>query len=194
MVSNFPGPYTLDYLYTVSALQHRMSVNLDMETPAAVGDPFTAWFVKNRSMVSTTLKVFSDALIVALRPFFFTTVTFDTATLYSVAPLSFDKVWQAEESIGLLGTHLTASSLSKQRIFTLRSLEGGVSKLVLMEASAIDDDQRGEAGYGVDELALTNFIKDVNSPVLARDTSFLIANIRASDGQNEKTWRQRNRP
>lgn len=193
MAENFPGPFTLDYTYTVSGLQHTMSTNLDMSFPAGRGDPFIDWSIANRSMVATTLKTYSDAFIALLRPFFHTGVTFDTATLFSVAPLSFDKVWEAEEAIGLLGTAVLPPDLSKQRIFTMRTLEGGVAKIVLMEGTSILDNQRTEAAYGAAELALTAFLIDVDSAMLGRDTSFLIANIRASDGQNEKTWRQRNR-
>ena len=193
MAENFPGPYTLDYTYTVSGIQHTMSTNLGMSVVADIGDPFADWSIANRSALPVTLKVYSDGLIALLRPFFFTGVTFDTATLFLVAPLSFDKVWQSEETIGLAGLAVAAADLSKQRIFTMRSVEGGVSKLVLMEASGILDDQRGPASYGAAELALTAYALSVDSAMLARDTSFLIANIRASDGQNEKTWRQRNR-
>lgn len=194
MASNFPGPFTLDYLYTVTGIQHRMSTNLGMDIAADIGDPFIDWTIDNRSALPITLKAYSDAFLALLRPFFGVTVTFDTATLFSVAPLTFDKVWQSEESIGLLGTHVNVPTLSQQRILTMRTLEGGVAKLVLMEASALTDLQVSEAGYGGLSLALTAFAIDLDSGMLGRDTSFLIGNIRQSDGQNEKTWRQRNRP
>lgn len=194
MAANFPGPFTLDFTYTVDGLQHRMSTNLGMSITADIGDPFTAWTIANRSMVAITLKVYSDTLIGLLRVFHNTAVTFDTATLFSVIPLTFDKVWQSEETIGLLGTQVSAFSLAKQRIITYRTLEGGVSKIVLMESVNILDNQRGPAAYTPEEIALSAFILDLDSAMLGRDTSFLIADIRASDGQNEKTWRQRNRP
>lgn len=193
MPENFPGPYTLDFTYTVSGIQHLMSTNLSMSVVADIGDPFADWSIANRSALPVTLEAWSDGLIALLRPFFFTGVTFDTATLFSVAPLSFDKVWQSEETIGLAGTEVTTPDLSKQRIFTMRSVEGGVAKLVLMEGSQILDDQRGPAAYGPAELALTAYLISADAATLARDTSFLIANIRVSDGQNEQTWRQRNR-
>lgn len=193
MASNFPGPYTLDYVYTVSGLEHRMSTNLAMSIVADIGDPFIDWTIANRSALPVTLKAYSDGLIALLRPFFHTAVTFDTATLFSVVPLSFDKVWQSEEAIGLAGSHVTVPDLSKQRIFTMRTVEGGVAKFVLMESSSIGDDQIGEAAYGPLALALTAYGISVDSAMLGRDTSYLIGNIRQSDGQNEKTWRQRNR-
>ena len=192
-MANFPGPYEIELKYTCSGEQHVQRLNCDVVGSPTPGTDPTTIDMNLRS--GSTIKVDAgvNAWTLLIDALFHTSVTFDDYTLWSYAPLTFDRTFIATATIGTNGVNAGAVNLSFQQILTFRTLEGGVMKLNFMESSATSIARLTYAASGPAVVAIFDFVNGTTNWILARDTSYPIAAIHSMGGENEALFKKRNR-
>lgn len=195
MSENFDGVYELQVFYTTTptgfpTMEHKMTVDVHMDADPAVGDLFTGIETRGRNGTLSTLDAVTDALIVALLPFYPSTAEISRAELWQIAEGTYDGVFISAYEIAEAGVGAGGSNVAHQSTFTFRSLNGGHGRIQLME-SIDTGNTRQVAPYSSRAAVLAAFIIDADNPFQARDNSFLFANIAYSQGQNERLFRKR---
>lgn len=191
MVANFPGPYEIELSYTTEGHVHVLRINVDVVGLVSPGDLASTITLNTKDSLGVGLPAFITTFVMALQPLFSNTgTTFDSYTFWKYAPLSYEKTFITSDAISLNGTAASANTARHQLTFTTRTAEGGIHRLVLLEATANFNTQSNYLTAGPNYQALWDVMTANQSPVLGRDTSYLISPLRVSGGQNERLFRR----
>jgi hypothetical protein len=195
MAINFPGPYALRLFYTVDSLVHKAEYNIALTTVPDVGDPFTALEAVMRNGGGRALDALVDDWVATFDALFSAAdTTIDYVELWQYIPDSFETIYISTYTVGLPGVSASAFTGASQRVFTFRTTEGGIMRVMFLETPF--GSVPGITPYASltgTNLAVMDFIADDTNCFLGRDTSYPIVPLRLLTGQNEKTFRQRYR-
>ena len=197
MVQNFPGPFELRFSFTALAatdpLSHTQRLNLDLTSDPAPGTAFLDIDVVTRGGVATPdLETVVEAWLTLIAPRFETLTTFGIVELWKYSPLSFESTFISSRNPSkATGDDASATVKANQEIYTLRTVEGGIYRMNLMET--VEPSVIVLAfTTGIAEVdAIFNFITSSVNWILARDTSYPFSSLNYLPGQNEKSFRQR---
>lgn len=193
MAVNYPGPYQLDIHYTVSGETHVAKYNVNLETAPSPGDSMSLInLVQRDGGLTPILSAITDWVNV-IKAQFHTSVTFDLAELWSVAPLSTDRTYINSQTIGIAGTSSNPVNLAHQVTMTFRTVEGGVMKIILLETSGVTLVREPYAGAHPGYQAIMDYVEGDDGWFLGRDTSYPIAKLNVIGGQNERVFKKRYR-
>jgi len=191
MALNYPGPYEVRLFYSSLSRNHEQRLNCDVTNSPAIGTPFSSIQVMTRSGTPFALNSAVDAYINVLRPIL-SAADSDVvrAELWVYATESFDASYVTVYDIGLAGTSASAAVPAGQLIYTFRTIEGGFMRLSIMESiSAIGVSQFAPYGAGVNK-DYTDYVTGAANWILARDTSYPVANIALHPGSNEALFKK----
>jgi len=200
MALNFPGPYEVRLFYTVTGtsavIQHEARYNIRVDPEPAPGDPFSSISVLRRDDSPFDLDGEIDDWVVMMKALFTnqgTATTIDFAELWKYEDESFDAEFVSTYPIAVAGTSATATSASGQVIVTFRTTNGGVMKLSFMETVISPGvvDTLPFANAALDTIA--DEVVAGTVPWMGRDNGYPFACIAAYPGQNEATFKRRNR-
>jgi len=207
MTINYPGPFEIRTLYTslpaaAPILQHTQKLNIDLVGDPAQGQTFDNYNVVDKDGdTAVQLDTFVEAYLVLFNKLFAATMTIDAVELWKYPVFqSFDAVfWSSYDPVAAAGTGAGVNVPAGQDIYTFRTQEGGVLKLNLMEGIAQAGVPKAYSVLSADQKAVVDFFLDGNGAtfsavLLGRDTSYPFSFIKNYPGQNEGTWKQRNRP
>lgn len=207
MTLNYPGPYELRIAYTpdtlaATTLQHMQRVNVKLVEPAAQGQAFSAYnFEDINGVVTQTLDTLVEDWLTAIMAAFNDGTTVDSVELWKYPTAqSFDSIfWATYQPTANAGTSVSSGQAGNQSIFTFRSQEGGTMKVSLMEPVDAMAPPVAYAALSAVNKAIVDFVLggdgvNYSAPFLARDTSYPFAFNRLFVGQNESTFKKRNRP
>lgn len=195
MASNFPGPYEVEIFYTVDGLQHIQRLNFDATTELFPGDDADVETMVTRGgVVTPSIGVAVEAwTTLAGARFDQNSGDWDSFNVWKYTPGTFDRIFITSEQITSIFSGGTVSRESQQDIYSFRTQEGGVMRVMLMETRSISVDCVNYGDAGSQEQDIVDFIVSEENWMLARDTSYPIAFVRVCGGQNEKTFKQRHR-
>lgn len=193
MTFNFPSPYGLRYLYTVDGLTHKGEVLVNITEDVPVGTAFVDITVNTKSGGTDSLADFVTAYFPALRALYDTSTDIFAIELWKYEPDSFDATFISATTTTYVGSNAGANVLSGYQMFTFRSMNGGIMKIVCLEPCQNNEGKLGFPSLNTAEQAFANVITASTSPVIARDNGYLALFNFMSGGQNEKVWRIRNR-
>jgi hypothetical protein len=197
MVQNFPGPYELRLSYTTVftsvPLTHTARYNVDLTAVPTPGDSFTNINAKTRGGTATPdLATAMEAWLTLLAARHNTGAVFGVIELWSYVPLTFDAVFISAYSPTIVaGSSATAEKVAGQETYTLRTMEGGIMRLVGIETIVGTNDRVPYPTTTPSVDAIFDFVRGATNWMLARDTSYPFAALNFLGGQNEKTFRQR---
>jgi hypothetical protein len=192
MAENFPGPYEVRLFYTVNVLAHEQRLNVRMDGDPVPGDGFDGMSSLRRDDTPFLLSDEVDDWITLLQPLFSAAVTtFDYAELWKYVPNSYEATYVATYDISLPGTSGTGSFSAGQCIYVMRTAEGGIMKVSLLEAIRSQGNPLPYATLTAGEKALVDAVVGGTVPWLARDTSYPIAFKAMFPGQNEAVFKKR---
>lgn len=201
MVANFPGPWELRFSYTTNpsghaALSHSQHLNVDLTTDPGSGDAFSNIQAKVRDGLTTPdLASVVEAWLAVLGPLFNTGAAFGNVELWKYSPLSFQAVFVSSYSPTLVaGTSATVTGVAQQDVWTLRTQEGGILKINLMECAERAYSKNPYPAGGAAVQILHDFVKSGPNWILGRDTSYPFSALNFLVGQNEKLFNLRFRP
>lgn len=193
MAENFPGPYQLDIHYTCSGRQHVAKYNCNTDGTPTAGDDLSTVYLVQRDAGLVSVVDALTAWVTLIKNQFHTSVTFDYAEFWSVAPLSSERTFIGSQTLGINGTSSTAVELAHQSTYTFRTVEGGILKIVMLEDSSTNQLRVPYASLGTNQKAIMDFVDSDDSWILARDTSYAIAKLNCTSGQNEAIFKSRYR-
>lgn len=197
MTINYDGLYECRFYYdttptSFTTMTHRFTLDVKIVLePFPGGDPaeitlegkdgtpiqFTAWVADVAALWATIYPA---------------TATLSRCELWRIPEGTFDGTFVNVVEIGQAGESLSASQVARQLTLTFRSREGGNARWQLME-SIFTGNASVSPPYVSPGDTLAAFILAADSPVVARDNTPLIANIKLSVSENERLWRKRYR-
>jgi hypothetical protein len=200
MTVNFPGPYELRIIYTCNAtpggiLTHQHRLNVDVDGTPDVGEDFANIDIVTRADGNHILSVVVENYVALLAPFFNSTATtFTIAELWKYEAGTFNADYVSTYEIDEPGTSASSLQKASEAIFTFRTLEGGIMKLVLLDGVFAPDVPKVYADMGSDAQDLVDYVVDaVSARFLGRDTSYPAVFLRLFNGQNENVFKRRYR-
>lgn len=199
MAINYPGPYTIDLIYSVNAspgglVEHKQTLSVDIISSPTPGTAFSAITVLYRDGHNGPLDNALTAWLTPVRALFNSSnVTFIRWELWKNTPLSFERTYVSTENIGLTGSTGTGAIAYAELILTFRTFEGGVFKLHFEEHSTYSPQSPitySAASTNIQDIV--DFILDPAANIfLARDTSYPLSLLNILPGGNEATFKKR---
>lgn len=190
-----PGPFLLEIPYVYAGLSHDVTVNCDaVGTPTVGSDPTTV-FLETKDGAGATLDDSANALWDLIRVFFLPATGASAYTLWKCNPDNSERLFISGGALvhpngGGTGVVIPSSEV----IFTWRSAGGNYLKIELLEHTIDSQSRAPLLSTGLAPVnALSAFVLGPSSFVMARDRSFPVVAMNASFGQDEATWRRRNR-
>jgi len=194
MTSYFPGPGILELEYTVAGLTHKYTMNLDHAAEPSIGTAFDDIDLNRRGGGTISVGGWIALLEAGLDGMYNNAgPSFDVWNYYVVAPNSYDRTLIGSETPGSQPNVATGTVESSQETFTFRTEGGNIAKAVLLECNYGQNDCVPYADLLTQEKVFVDVCIAANTPMIGRDGEFVYSFIRRCAGQNEKTWRQRNR-
>lgn len=205
MALNFPGPLELRINYSIAfasalTLAHQMRLNFVNSPvfPVSPGDPFSSIVVLQDDGGTDTLANVLTAWVNLVRANYANdpaSTNFIDAECWQYEPGSFDAQFISAQTLGLAGTGGAGTNRPAEgTTYVFRTAEGGIMKVVLLEALRIRGVPVAYGGLTVPEKAMVDYVMDTpNTPWLGRDTSRPISFKAAYPGEFEKLWEKRYR-
>lgn len=194
MTAYFPGPGLLELQYTVSGLSHAFTMNVEPTSTPAIGTSFDNIDLRARGGGTRTLEAWADLISAAIDGLFDIAVSsFDIWNFYLVAPFSYDRTFISQMTPSDQPNSGTGYVPSSQSIFNFRTEGGNIAKLVLLEQNYGQNDCVGYADLVGVESDIVDVLDLATTSMIGRDGEFVFQFMRRCAGQNEKTWRRRNR-
>lgn len=193
MATNFPGPYEVRLFYTTSGLQHQARYNCFADASPTPGTASNAINLVQKDASLINLETAVDDWIALLAPVFNTAATFDRAELWQYEVGTTNATFIAAWTIGSNGSSATSPNLAHQDTLTWRTLEGNILKVVLLDGISISKDQVSYAADLPAFKAIADYVVSNDDWIIGKDTSFPVAYIRRSGGENEALARRRYR-
>ncbi len=196
MVQNYPGPYEVRIFYSTSPtglpqMVHEQRLNVQLVGTPSPGDLYTSVTFLTRAGASVNASTATLAWVALIAGLYNTNTEFISAELWRYAPLSFEATFITSLAIADTGDSASAPIAAGQLIYTFRTQEGGIMRLSFMETFVAPAAQQ-TAPYTPSQLnAVQTFVLGTTNWILARDTSYPIANVRLSPGQSEALFKRR---
>lgn len=193
---NFDGQYEVRIIYdTVPTgfpiMEHTLTFDVLPTGPISAGTDFADIEIETRTGAPTALDTAVDAFVTGMIGLYPATSTIIRAELWFIPEGTFAGSFVSTYPIDEVGTNATASQVAQQATYTFRSIDGGNGRLQFMEPS-IAGNSKTSYPYGSATLnAIPDIITAGSNFIIARDNSFMFANIHLSLGQNERLFRKR---
>lgn len=196
MSENYDGLYEVTIFYDTTPsghplLEHTLTFDVEPTAPPEAGEAFNFINVAVRSGSPILLADAVDAFVAGMIGLYPSSATIIRAELNHIPEGTYAKTFISAYGIDEPGVNGTGSQVAKQATYTFRSIGGGSGRLQFMESS-ITLDSRSSYPYGSAALnALPDLVTSNSNFILARDNSFMFANLHLSSGQNERLFRKR---
>lgn len=198
MPINYDGVYELRYNYFTSpsglpVLGHRHTIDVRLALEPEVGQSFNDISTQAHNGTTPTLQTVTVAWGDLIRALYPATADFGTVELWKYPSEGYDAQFVSVYTLGAPGTGVGTMQPAQQFTMTLRSANGGIMRVQLMESVAGGEavvSYPFPAGQGQN---IANYLTGLTHPFVARDDSRPVGAIKYGTGQNEKLWRKRYR-
>jgi hypothetical protein len=191
-------PFILSFRYQVTIsglnLSHHLNLGINVTSDPAEDTAFEDVEVTLNSGATVTLDTYMSTLFPLIAPNFHTGVEFPIVDLWAHPDGDPNGIYISSAAIGDNGTAVGSPTSAGEMIQTYRATGDGLMKLSLQESSHTT---QGKLAYPSGLSPLDNLsihILGVGGAIRARGGGKPIAGLFANGGQNEATWRRRNRP
>lgn len=194
MAQNFPGPYAVEIEYDVDDVSHKMTLNCDVTGSPAPGDIPSSISLVTRDGVGAQLDLAVNAFAALWMPNLNNANSTRAYTLWKYTPLSTERQFITTDTLTVSGGASGGTVLAHQSTLTFRTQEGNGMRIVILEDALTFNTRSPLASPDVTNYnALRDFIVSDSNWVLARDTSYPIAALNLTGGQNERVFKVRYR-
>lgn len=192
MPSNFPGPYVVEVDYNVDQIIHHLTWNVTCDVDPPPGENPANIYLVNRGGATTLIAAAISTYLSSIAPLYHTSTTFGTATLWKITPLTNIRTYITSFGVGVPGTSAAVYNPAQQLTLTYRTQEGGIMRQTFMEPSYVSNLREPLSGVANTAIqAMRDNTLAGTNVLLARDTSYPIAPLNVSSGQNEVIFRKR---
>jgi hypothetical protein len=191
---NYPGPFEIRVNYVtdedVKIRNHQLRLSFQCGLTGNPGDPFTAWKPIDKLGSSVTdLKVHVDALVVAMKPSFFSACSIVNAELWEYAPNSFDAVYRSVYAIAVVGTSGSGTVPGNQAVTSYRTRNGGIFKTDLRGTVNVIGAKQAFPLGSSPQKTMSDYILLNTTPFWGRDNSYPLAGLAFFPGSNEHAFK-----
>lgn len=195
---NFDGVWEVRIIYDSEPtgfplIEHTLTFDVLAFEDYEAGTPFDDIRIFLRDGTNAPLFETIDALVAGFIGIYSGESTFIRAELWKIPEGTFAGTFVSTYPINEPGVSVTNSVPAQQLTYTFRSIGGGSGRLQLMEP-AVAGNSKTSYPYGSAALnAIPDFVTAAAGAIVARDNTFMFANIHLSLGQNERLFRKRYR-
>lgn len=201
MATNFPGPYSIEYKYSVTngsqALTHSLELSCAIIGNPAVGTVPGAIAVQTKSGASLALLTAVNDVWNIIRTGLNTVVAVNQGwTLWKYVPNTLARDFITAGTVtNPQGTQAGQAAMAAQTKLTFRSANGGILQTNLFEGSlgGTSVSTLIPAGTGQWQVVYAAYLLSASGWVIARDDSYPVAALNVSLGQNEAIFNKRYR-
>lgn len=198
MAQNFDGQYEIRIIYDTTPtgftiMEHVLTFDVLPTATPAVGEAFSGIEVSVRGGGSDQLDAAIDTFVAGMIGIYPATTSIIRAELWYIPEGTFAGTFISAYGIDEVGTNATASQPSFQATYTFRSLGGGYGRIQFMESSIASNSRLSYPYANAAQNAIPDLITGSGNFIIARDNTFMFANIHLSVGQNERLFRKRYR-
>lgn len=193
---NFDGQYEVRLIYDTAPtgftlMEHTLTFDVLPIGAVPAGTDFSDVEITQRNGLTTTLDVAVDAFVAGWIPLYPVTSAMIRAELWFIPEGTFAGTFIAVYPIDEVGSNASTNTVAQQATYTFRSIGGGSARIQLMEPT-IAGNSKTSYPYGTAILnAIPDLLTSNSGFVIARDNTFIFANIHLSLGQNERLFRKR---
>ena len=198
MAINYPGPYELRFFYSVDAtpgdvLQHQFRFSCELDGDPDPGAVFSTIDIVLSGGSTAALHTTCLAVINVVEDLYNSTdATFDYVELWKYEEGTFNAEYVSSYDIGTAGTSASATVACSESIFTFRTTEGGIWKLVLLDNVGTPNVPAAYADLNAVNQAIVDYFKHATtSPARGRDGGSPFAFLKLFPGQSEALFKQR---
>src|SRR5262245_35221680 len=192
MTLYYPGPYEVEIVYTVAALQHKQRLNCDVTTAQNIGDPLTSVNLKTRGGTPIIAATAIQAWVDLSKQLYGSSGQFLLANLWKYTANSFEKTFVGTMDLATVGSNAGSNVLASQRTLTYRTQVGGKFRVTYLEGVFSTPQQIVPPTSGIGNT-IDVFLRGNACWIIGRDGYYPAASIWLLDGQNEATFRKRYR-
>lgn len=196
---NFDGQYEVRIIYDTlptgfTLIEHTLTFDVlpDAVDPAP-GSDFADIPLITRDGSPLDLATAVDAFVAGMIGIYPADSTIIRAELWFIPEGTFAGTFIATYAIDEPGTNVTDNQVAQQSTFTFRSIGGGSGRLQFMESSISGNGKTSYPYPAASQNAIADLVTAASGFIIARDNTFMFANIHLSNGQNERLWRKRYR-
>lgn len=193
MASNFPGPFEIEIVSIVQGVEHKQRLNCTLTGSWAIGDAPDTLNMLTKDGGNTQLDTAVTAWVTSMQPFFASDYSWTAYTVWQYLAGTFDRVFVTTGALNITGSGTGSTNLAHQSIFTFRSGEGGILKIVQNEDTNTGQIREAYSQLGASAQSFMDFVVSDGSWIMARDTSFPVASLNRIGGQNESVFKKRYR-
>lgn len=187
---NFKNPYGIEVDYSVDGRQHVFEMLTDVEGSVVAGADASTIDLKTRGGGTVNMVTAVTAHVTAIAGLFHTSAFIGQATLWKYDGDTEQRQFITAFPLGLNGTSSNPTVEAQQLTLTFRTQEGGILKQVFLDVTT-----SGSARIPLSNalnpaiIAIKNNVLAGTNFILAKDTSYPISPLNASNGQNERVWK-----
>lgn len=198
MTFNFPGPYEVRIFYTVDVLpggplEHQLRLSCVPDGDPVPGTPFDEIDILRANGSPGDLAIQTLGVVNVIEDFLNNTdATIDRAELWKYTPGTFVADFISSYIINQNGTNVSATVPCSQSIWTMRTVGGGIFKVVVLDGTGAQSAPQTYAQSNQDNKNLFDFFTaPTAAPFVARDNSFPFSPLKVFVGQNEHLFKVR---
>jgi len=187
---SLPGPYQVEINYSTAARSHKMRLDCQLSTSPPAGADLSTLNVITSGGANVGLTSAVGSLITLMLPFVSDTMTFNDFTLWKFVTGTQQRTFIGTAQIAIVGTNVNGSVPAHYSMFTMRTQNGGIAKVVLLEDVSNGNTKLPYSLLGTAAQDLFDYMTGDDTWIYARDNSYPVAPLFRSEGQNEALWRK----
>lgn len=197
-MTNYPGPYEIEYLitgFTAPAREHVFRVSVAAVGSPTAGDLPTVIDIQKMGGSTSKLNVVANQLWEFLRLFYPSSISCTGYQLWRYVTGTLGKDFISTGTVTNPLASGAALNAAQQLTQTYRSANGGILKIVLLETNLGGNVRQtlvpNPAGNASQKLAA--YVMSGDNVILSRDDAYPVNPLRDSRGENETLFRLINR-
>jgi hypothetical protein len=193
---NQPGPYLLDIPYQIQNFMHHATFNCDITADVEPGTDPDDVQLRTRDGLGRILSNAAASYWANIRGVLPIDAVGTSYTLWKLLPGDDKKYYVSSGTLTPTNGGSGSSVLARQMTLTFRTARSGIARCILLEGSWAQDTiapapAAGAEGAGI--AGLVGFYTDGQSPVIARDKSWIVQALSVAYTQNERMYEARHR-
>lgn len=193
---NFDGQYEVTIVYDTTPsdftlLEHTLTFDVLPNAEIEAGIPFADIRIFNRVNTLVFLDASVDAFVAGMLGIYPASTTIIRAELNYIPEGTFAKTFISTYPIDEVGTAAGDEQVASQATYTFRSIGGGSGRLQFMESSITGNSKTSYPYASAAQNAIPDLVTSDDNFIIARDNTYMFANLHLSVGQNERLWRKR---
>lgn len=193
---NYDGQYEVRIIYDCTPtgfliMEHTLTFDVLPTGAPDPGDEFSTISIETRKADVMFLSDAIDDFVAGMAAIYSTASTIIRAELWYIPEGTFAGTFISTYPIDTAGTAVSTANVAQQMTMTFRSIGGGSGRLQFMEPVTTGNGVQSYPYSPTTYNAIADLVTGDGGFIIARDNTFMFANIHLNAGQNERLFRKR---